>query len=109
MNSTYSGITSLDGAVALDAFYDKLFALMDMQTILVGHSLESDLKAMRLAHENVIDTVKLYPHFKGLPFRFSLKHLASKYLEELIQNSASGHDSKEDAVIALELVNKKIK
>ena len=104
LNTKYSGISEIVNAMSFDNFHAKLFTLMDKSTILVGHSLESDLKAMRLVHLNVIDTVKLYPHVKRLPFRYSLRYLASTYLEEIIQNSNEGHDSKEDAIIALELV-----
>lgn len=33
-------------------------------TLLVGHSLENDLHALRLVHVNVLDTSLLFPHHK---------------------------------------------
>lgn len=39
-----------------------LFDFVNKETILVGHSLESDLKAMRIVHMNVVDTALVYPH-----------------------------------------------
>eukprot|EP00835_Amoeboradix_gromovi_P003722 NODE_257_length_12663_cov_0.723655.p3 type:complete len:391 gc:universal NODE_257_length_12663_cov_0.723655:9591-10763(+) len=108
-NTKYSGITNLINSVSFIQFRATLFTLMDQNTILVGHSLESDLKAMRLVHTNVIDTVKLYPHVKGLPFRHSLKYLAAEHLQKIIQNDEAGHDSMEDAVISFELVLRLLK
>lgn len=35
---------------------DKLGEILDQETILVGHGLENDLKALRLVHLSVIDT-----------------------------------------------------
>ena len=42
-------------------------------TILIGHSLENDLKAMQVFHQKVIDTSIIYPHPAGFPRRSSLK------------------------------------
>lgn len=33
-------------------------------TLLVGHSLENDLHALKMVHVNVLDTALLYPHHK---------------------------------------------
>ncbi|KAF0754727.1 hypothetical protein AaE_005223 [Aphanomyces astaci] len=68
----YSGITReiLDGCTnTLASIQASLLALIPAETILVGHSLENDLSALRLIHRRVIDTVLLYPHPKGPPFR----------------------------------------
>ena len=63
--------------------------------MLVGHSIESDLRALKLVHFRVVDTAALYPHPKGLPFKMSLKGLAKEFLEQEIQQGGgtSGHDS----------------
>jgi len=71
-------------------------------TIIVGHSLENDLMAMKLFHFRVIDTSVLFPN--GLA-KHSLKYLCSKYLGVSIQNSS--HDSIQDAIAALRLYNLK--
>jgi hypothetical protein len=77
----------------------------------VGHSLESDLNILGLCHQRVIDTVGLFPHHQGLPFKKSLKSVAKEYLHRDIQSdqkdslaSVVGHDSIEDAVVPLELL-----
>uniref|UniRef100_A0A0A9Z8B1 Exonuclease domain-containing protein n=1 Tax=Lygus hesperus TaxID=30085 RepID=A0A0A9Z8B1_LYGHE len=88
-------------AWVLEHFFDK--------TILIGHSLENDLKALKLLHKTVIDTSVTFPHKFGPPNRMSLKHLASSLLKINIQEDVGGHDSKEDAVTCLRLMKMKIK
>lgn len=50
--------------------------------VLIGHGLENDLKALRLVPRigQVIDTAALYPHPRGLPYRYSLKILTKEHL-----------------------------
>lgn len=92
------------------------------------------MNILGLCHERIIDTVGLFPHSQGLPFKKSLKSLAKEYLERDIQidpnsnsnlnlnsnsNSNSeingnesmnnddtigGHNSIEDASVPLELL-----
>ncbi|KAG5976385.1 hypothetical protein E4U58_004333 [Claviceps cyperi] len=91
---------------------DLLFALLAPSTPLIGHGLENDLNAVRIVHPTLIDTVLLYPHRGGLPYRNSLKLLAETHLNKKIQVESgpqlSGHDSAEDAIAAGELVRLKI-
>lgn len=56
----------------------RVRALLTPSALLVGHSLENDLNAMRMLHGRILDTVALYPHPKGLPSRCALRHLAAK-------------------------------
>mmetsp|Transcript_32399 Transcript_32399/g.91809 ORF Transcript_32399/g.91809 Transcript_32399/m.91809 type:complete len:477 (+) Transcript_32399:225-1655(+) len=74
-------------------------------TILVGHSLHSDLQALRLDWQPVIDTALLF-RYQGLPRASpSLAHLASTVLsKDIRQGDAATHDSVEDAHVAMELV-----
>lgn len=44
--------------------------------VLVGHSLENDLKALKMVHLRCLDTALLYPHPKK-GRRSSLKYLVS--------------------------------
>lgn len=84
---------------------ELLFSCIDTTTPLIGHAIENDLNAVRIVHPTIIDTVLLYPHPKGLPVRFGLKALAYKHLGKEIQTGgAQGHDSKEDAQAAGDLV-----
>ncbi|KAI9845147.1 MAG: RNA exonuclease 3 [Sclerophora amabilis] len=86
------------------------FKYLSPQTSLIGHALENDLNVTRIIHPKIIDTALLFPHRAGLPFRHSLKMLMSKHLERDIQlvDSKTGHDSKEDARAAGDLVRWKI-
>lgn len=38
-------------------------------------SLENDLRALRLLHDQVIDTVIVFPHDKGAPYRRALRDM----------------------------------
>ncbi|KAG7385294.1 hypothetical protein PHYPSEUDO_001668 [Phytophthora pseudosyringae] len=79
-------------------------------TILVGHSLTSDLRALRLVHPTIGDTAILYPHQRGFPFRTSLKYLTKTFLRKDIQTQIQdGHDSAEDAIASLELLLLKVR
>ena len=64
-----------------------MFELVNAETILIGHSLESDLKAMRLVHKNCVDTSVVFPHKMGPPHKKALKTLASDILKKIIQEN----------------------
>ncbi|KAL8954618.1 MAG: hypothetical protein Q9183_007018, partial [Haloplaca sp. 2 TL-2023] len=84
---------------------ELLFELLTPAAPLLGHALENDLNAARILHPVIIDTALLFPHPRGLPLRFGLKMLMKKYLDRDIQmGGAMGHDSKEDARAAGDLV-----
>lgn len=108
----FSGMTAakLDPiTTTLADIQSRLLPLLNPHTVLVGHSLVSDLTALKLLHKNIIDTSLLYPHPRGPPYKSSLKFLAQKYLSRAIQtgHGTSGHDSIEDARTALDLVKLK--
>jgi hypothetical protein len=109
-----------------------LARLIVNKTIVIGHSLENDLKGLKFFHEKVIDTTMLFPHPQGFPYRNKLKYLAKEYLQLMIQqqhpsvgpqknhnnkkkntglssvvpssSGGPGHDSREDAAATLQLV-----
>ena len=58
---------------------------INADTILVGHGLENDLRALNLIHSTILDTAVVFPHYHGLPFRRSLRSLVSSYLKRDIQ------------------------
>ncbi|KAJ6507395.1 ribonuclease H [Mycena vitilis] len=77
--------------------------------ILVGHSLESDLKALKLCHSMCIDTAVLYHHPRGRPLKPGLAWLTKKWCGREIQTGGEGgHDPEEDARACLELLQKKM-
>lgn len=88
---------------------DEFLKLVYKETILVGHSLENDLLALKISHALVIDTAVLYKHRRGGSHKTALRILAKKFLSREIQQSGNGHDSVEDARAALELALLKIR
>lgn len=86
----------------------QLRRLISSSTILVGHSLDSDLRCLKLSHRQLIDTAALYPHPRGAPYKLGLKKLAADFLGLSIRENTS-HDSCQDAVISLELALLKAK
>ena len=112
----YSGMTAtlLDSvSVRIEQIQVALLSIMTSSTVIVGHSLESDLHALRMVHQRCIDTAVIFPHRLGYPHRHKLKFLAKEYLNINIQNASStdsgiGHSSVEDARVALQLMKLKV-
>ncbi|EJW86988.1 hypothetical protein WUBG_02101 [Wuchereria bancrofti] len=110
-NTRFSGLTidQIEGAeLDLEQTQKRFFELVNSETILIGHSLESDLKAMRLVHHRVVDTSVVFPHRLGLPYKRALKTIASEILQLIIQEDIDGHDSKEDASTCMRLMLHKV-
>lgn len=106
----FSGITKekLDPVTTtLHDIQQKLLSILTPRSVLVGHSLNSDLNALKLTHPFIIDTSIIYPHPRGPPLKCGLKWLTQKYLGKEIQKGMAGHDSIEDARAVLELVKQK--
>jgi RNA exonuclease 1 len=61
---------------------------------------------MQMCHCRVLDTVALFPHPRGPPYKSSLRYLATKYLQRSIQEGE--HDSAVDARAAMDLALLKI-
>lgn len=102
----YSGITyeiMEATTTTLSDIQQRFLECVPADAILVGHSIENDLLALKIRHARVIDTVAMYPHPKGLPFRSALRFLSSTYLNKTIQTGTDGHCSIEDAVATLQL------
>ncbi|KAL6720851.1 hypothetical protein ACLMJK_002776 [Lecanora helva] len=108
----YSGITAeklKDVTTTLKEIQIRILELITPHHILIGHSLNADLDALKLTHPFTIDTAILYPHPQGPPKKPRLKDLAQKYLNREIQkgHGTLGHDSVEDAKACLDLVKLK--
>jgi len=107
-NTRFSGITAKDldfgQCKNLKEVQNDLMGFINADTIIVGHGLENDLRALKLIHNTILDTAVVFPHFYGLPYRRSLKALVSCYLKKEIQQSYWGHDSYEDARACMELM-----
>ncbi|KAI0270407.1 ribonuclease H-like protein [Gloeopeniophorella convolvens] len=109
----FSGITAeaLEGVTTtLADVQARLQQLLTSHTILLGHSLESDLRALRLSHPRAIDTALLYHHPRGRPLKPGLAWLTRKWLGRTIQaRGPGGHDPEEDARACADLLRAKIK
>lgn len=126
-NTRFSGITeetlNTKNAKSLPQVQAVLLAMFHSRTILLGHSLESDLKALKMIHDCVVDTSVLYPHKMGPPKKRALKTLCIEHLKKIIQeegksiivafnesfliffsSTEAGHDSAEDALVCIQLV-----
>lgn len=106
-NTRFSGITAKDmkkyGTKKLREVQNDLMGFISANTILIGHGLENDLRALKIVHNLVVDTAYSFPHFNGLPYRRSLRNLTSSILKREIQ-SGHGHNSYEDASACMELM-----
>lgn len=107
-NTRFSGITERDlnrGVTkTIKEVQNDLNGFINADSILIGHGLENDLRALNLIHARIIDTSLVFPHFYGLPYRRSLRSLCNSYLKRDIQDNAWGHDSYEDARACVELM-----
>ncbi|XP_075739853.1 uncharacterized protein LOC119186219 [Rhipicephalus microplus] len=111
-NTRFSGLTEEDmvgGKTNLRDVQAALLARFSADTILLGHSLDSDLRALRLIHETVVDTAAVFPHRRGLPYKRALRTLMAEHLSKIIQNGVDGHDSQEDAAACMELMLWKVR
>jgi RNA exonuclease 1 len=103
----------VDVTTTLEDIQKKLVEILHPRSILIGHSLNSDLNALKITHPFILDTAILYPHPRGPPLKSSLKWLAQRYLNREIQKGhgtsgpGAGHDSIEDAKTCLDLVKQK--
>ncbi|CAH1245799.1 AC004381.6 [Branchiostoma lanceolatum] len=106
----FSGICGADlkdVTTRLEHVQEMLQEILPQDAILVGHSLENDLQALKMIHPHVIDTSLLFNHATWR-FKPKLRTLASKLLGKEIQTGTDGHDSVEDAVAAMQLIQLKI-
>lgn len=115
----YSGInpgdldprTSQHNLVPLKAAYKKLWVLLNLGCVFVGHGLASDFRKINIQvpKNQTVDTQYLYFH-PGKNRRLSLRYLAwavfKEYIQEEPSDNSQGHDSIEDARMALRLWKK---
>lgn len=103
----FSGITqdTLEGvSTTLSEVHSALGRLLPPHCILIGHSLENDLCALKMAHPYVIDTSCLFTSHKSSLSKPKLRLLTKRLLGCDIQTGSSGHSSVEDAMACMRLV-----
>ncbi|OAF70231.1 hypothetical protein A3Q56_02016 [Intoshia linei] len=109
-NTRYSGITKeilLKCNTTFEQARNRLLSIIDQDTILIGHSLESDFISLKLIHERVIDTSIIFPRY-GTHYKSALRFLASQHLHKIIQDGDSGHSSIEDSICCIDLIKYKL-
>ncbi|EFX85588.1 hypothetical protein DAPPUDRAFT_237744 [Daphnia pulex] len=103
-NTRCSGITEddlVDVKTTLKDVQAFLLNLLSSKTILIGHDLDGDLRALGvMIHDTVIDTSVIFPHSQGPPFRRALKTLCQEYLKKSIRNGGV-HNCSEDAIACM--------
>lgn len=82
----------------------ELWKYMDENTVLIGHSLNNDLDAIKLAHHNIVDSSILAENAVGIGPKWGLKRMCKQLLNINIQTGKKGHDCVEDTLAARELV-----
>jgi PAB-dependent poly(A)-specific ribonuclease subunit 2 len=115
----YSGIkpgdldprTSPHNIVPLKVAYKKLWLLLNLGCVFVGHGLASDFRKVNIQvpKKQTVDTQYLFFH-PSKNRRLSLRYLAwavfKEYIQEEPADNNQGHDSIEDARMALRLWKK---
>ena len=92
-NPSFSGITAaaIDPVTTTRAdVQTHLLTLIKPSTILLGRSLELDLRALKLSHGRCIDTALLFHHPRGHPLKPGLACLTRKWLGRIIQDRGPG-------------------
>ncbi|KAK9502825.1 hypothetical protein O3M35_011525 [Rhynocoris fuscipes] len=108
----FSGITPklLENVeVRLEDVQRTIREIMPPDLILIGHSLGSDLHALRMLHPYCIDTSVIFNLSGERMRKTKLKVLAAEFLGEQIQCGTTGHDSIEDSSACMKLVHEKLK
>jgi DNA polymerase III epsilon subunit-like protein len=107
-NTRFSGIRPRDLLTADKTLRDvqnDILGFVGTDTILIGHALENDLRALKLIHSAVVDTSDMYPHARRYPMRRPLRTLCTEFLGRKVKHrKGGGHSPVEDARAALDLV-----
>jgi len=112
-----TGVTPSMMAVArqrkqvLDGWEDarlELWRHIDAETVLIGHSLNFDLQALRVVHKKIVDTAILtaetvFGQGKKIRRMWGLKVLCEDLLGLRIRSSSGVHDGLEDVLATREL------
>lgn len=111
-NTRFSGLTEdsfrkSDNVATLQEVQESILELIDCFTIVIGHGLENDFRALKMVHYTVIDTAIIFGEltYEGEWKRHSLRNLCHWRLNRRIQTSSEGHNSVEDALSCLDLMS----
>ncbi|KAE8380376.1 ribonuclease H-like domain-containing protein [Aspergillus bertholletiae] len=89
----------------------EVFKFVDDDTILVGHALQNDVRALEMRHIKVLDTATVTKHAvtkemvgSGCKRTWKLKTLCHDFLGINIQQSRNGHNCVEDTLATREVL-----
>uniref|UniRef100_A0A7S4R9Z0 Exonuclease domain-containing protein n=1 Tax=Alexandrium monilatum TaxID=311494 RepID=A0A7S4R9Z0_9DINO len=101
-------LTEESGALPFEAVQERVLGLIAPETILVGHALQNDLRALRICHLKIVDTALLFAvegkhHWQKhkLHSLVSLMRPRVATLQSVVAGEA--HDSRQDAEWALQI------
>ncbi|CAB3383205.1 Hypothetical predicted protein [Cloeon dipterum] len=102
----YSGITedilNKGPTKSLKQVQDDLLQILRPDTIVIGHSIANDLKALKMHHDALVETAIIFKRGHRWP---SLREVALEHLNKVIQDKGNeGHDSAEDAITCILLM-----
>lgn len=102
----YSGLTEadLESGISFEKMQLDLEKIIGKDTVVLGHSLDSDLTALKIYHEKIVDTSHLF--ITKDDKRLRLKELVLLYFKEEIQGEE--HCPVQDAKACLDLLRYKI-
>eukprot|EP00929_Paragymnodinium_shiwhaense_P087951 TRINITY_DN48107_c0_g1_i2.p1 TRINITY_DN48107_c0_g1~~TRINITY_DN48107_c0_g1_i2.p1 ORF type:complete len:1040 (-),score=267.65 TRINITY_DN48107_c0_g1_i2:98-3217(-) len=97
-----------NGAVPFEEAQDKVLNLLSPDTILVGHALQNDLRALRIMHGKIVDTALLFTVEGKSQWRKHKLHSLVSIMKPKVATLQSAdpdasHDSVQDAEWALQL------
>ncbi|KAI3915505.1 hypothetical protein MKW92_044724 [Papaver armeniacum] len=106
------GITVKDlerATCSLEDIQKSMKKLLSDGVVLIGHSLDKDLKALKVDHSRVIDTSLIFKYPEGHTHkRPSLNHLCKTVLGYDLRESDAPHNCLADAQAAMKLVLAKL-
>ncbi|XP_019085553.1 PREDICTED: small RNA degrading nuclease 1-like [Camelina sativa] len=106
--TSISGVTAEDikkATLSVVDIQEILRPFLSTGTILVGHSLDHDLKVLKIDHPKVIDTSLVFKYPNARKFRRpSLNDLCKSMLGYEVQKAGVSHDCVHDAAATMKLV-----
>ncbi|KAI0531898.1 ribonuclease H-like domain-containing protein [Xylaria digitata] len=88
----------------------RILALVDAETVLIGHALPNDLKILRIAADRVVDSVVVVAQAAfgrstdRFPRKWGLKNACQELIGVEVQRGRAAHDPLEDALATRELL-----
>lgn len=97
-----------NGALPFESIQDQVLDFISPDTILVGHALQNDLRALRMRHDKIVDTALLFGVAGGNHRQKHKLHSLVSLMRPKVATLQSAradaaHDSRQDATWALQI------